>query len=216
MRMIVCDMAGTIINEHGLVYKTLFNTLKKIGVKEDIKSWHGLEKRRVIDEMVDKYGAYGDKKEIKKNMYLDFQNNLYEAYFGKNSEISLIHPNIPNYFNDLREKNIIVSLNTGYNRDFQKKIIDYFNMESYIDDYISSEDVPFGRPEPFMIYKLMKQNNIHFPKDVIKVGDTKIDMLEGKSAKCGMIVGVLSGADSKKELERYSTHIIDNITNLKI
>ena len=49
MRMIVCDMAGTIINEHGLVYKTLFNTLKKIGVKEDIKSWHGLEKRRVID-----------------------------------------------------------------------------------------------------------------------------------------------------------------------
>ena len=69
MRMIVCDMAGTIINERGLVYKTLFNTLKKIGVKEDIKSWRGLEKRRVIDTMVDKYGPYGDKKEIKKYVF---------------------------------------------------------------------------------------------------------------------------------------------------
>lgn len=216
MRMIVCDMAGTIINEHGLVYKTLFNTLKKIGVKEDIKTWYGLEKRSVINTMVDKYGPYGDNRQLKKTIYLDFQNNLHDAYFGKKSKLSLMHPNIPNYFNDLREKNIIVTLNTGYNREFQKKIIDHFDMESYIDDYISSEDVPFGRPEPFMIYKLMKQNNIEFSKDVIKVGDTKIDMLEGKSAECGMIVGVLSGADEKEELEKYSTHIIDNIVNLRI
>ena len=216
MRMIVCDMAGTIINEHGLVYKTLFNTLKKIGVNEDIKKWYGLEKRSVINTMVDKYGPYGDNRQLKKTIYLDFQNNLHDAYFGKKSKLSLMHPNIPNYFNDLREKNIIVTLNTGYNREFQKKIIDHFDMESYIDDYISSEDVPFGRPEPFMIYKLMKQNNIGFSKDVIKVGDTKVDMLEGKSAECGMIVGVLSGADEKEELEKYSTHIIDNIVNLRI
>ena len=216
MRMIVCDMAGTIVNENGLVYKTLLNTLKKIGVKDDIKSWYGLEKKRVIETMVDKYGPYGDKTELKKTVYLDFQNNLYDAYFGKDAKLSLIHPNIPAFLNELREKNMIVALNTGYNRDFQKKMIDHFNMENYIDDYISSEDVPFGRPEPFMIHKLMKRNNIGFPKDVIKVGDTKIDMLEGKSAGCGMIVGVLSGADSKKELEKYSTHIIDNIINLKI
>ena len=214
--MIVCDMAGTIINEHGLVYKTLMNTLKKIGVKEDITSWYGLEKRRVIGTMVDKYGPHGDNRQLKKSLYLDFQNNLHDAYFGKKSKLSLIHPNIPNYFNELREKNMVVALNTGYNRDFQKKLIDYFNMESYIDDYISSEDVPFGRPEPFMIHKLMRRNNIGFPKDVIKVGDTKIDMLEGKSAECGMIVGVLSGADSREELSKYSTHIVDNIVNLKI
>jgi phosphonatase-like hydrolase len=216
MRMIVCDMAGTIINENGLVYKTLFNTLKKIGVKEDIKTWYGLEKRSVINTMVDKYGPYGDNRQLKKSIYLDFQNNLHNAYFGKKSKLSLIHPNIPNYFNELREKNMVVTLNTGYNREFQKKLIDHFNMESYIDDYISSEDVPFGRPEPFMIHKLMRRNNIEFPKDVIKVGDTKIDMLEGKSAGCGMIVGVLSGADNKKELSKYSTLIIDNIVNLKI
>ena len=216
MRLLVCDMAGTIINEHGLVYKTLFKTLKKIGVKDDIKTWYGLEKKHVIDIMVEKYGPYGDKTELKKNTYLDFQNNLYDAYFGKESKLSLIHPNIPSFLNNLREKNIVVTLNTGYNRDFQKKIINKFNMESYIDDYISSQEVPFGRPEPFMIHTLMKRNNIGFPSDVIKVGDTKIDMMEGKSAGCGMIVGVLTGADNKNELEKYSTHIVDNIVNLKI
>lgn len=216
MRMIVCDMAGTIINEHGLVYKTLMNTLKKIGVREKVESWYGLEKRYVIDTMVDKYGPYGDNRQLKKSLYLDFQNNLHDAYFGKKSKLSLIHPNIPNYFNELREKNMVVALNTGYNRDFQKKIIDHFNMESYIDDYISSEDVHFGRPEPYMIYKLMGRNDIDDSKYVIKVGDTKTDMMEGRAAECGMIVGVLSGADSREELSKYSTHIVDNIVNLKI
>ena len=29
--MIVCDMAGTIVNEKGLIYKTIFTTLKTSG-----------------------------------------------------------------------------------------------------------------------------------------------------------------------------------------
>ena len=29
-KMLICDMAGTIIQENGIVYKTLFNTIKKL------------------------------------------------------------------------------------------------------------------------------------------------------------------------------------------
>ena len=43
-----------------------------------------------------------------------------------------------------------------------------------------------------MINELMKRNNIKSPENVIKVGDTELDILEGKNAK-RKTVGVLSG-----------------------
>ena len=70
--LMVCDMAGTVINEGGIVYKTLFNTLKNndIPVQEnEMKNWHGLQKIEVIDNMIDKYvfEDLREKKQIKKN-----------------------------------------------------------------------------------------------------------------------------------------------------
>ncbi len=54
--LMVCDMAGTVINEGGLVYKTIYNTLKgnNIPVKAtDIDNWHGKHKLEVINDMID-------------------------------------------------------------------------------------------------------------------------------------------------------------------
>ena len=51
----------------------------------------------------------------------------------------------------------------------------------------------FGRPSPSMILKLMKDNNIYEPNQVIKVGDTYNDILEGINANCFLSVGVLTG-----------------------
>ena len=55
-------------------------------------------------------------------------------------------------------------------------------METFVDEFISSEEVPHGRPEPFMIQELMKRCNISDSKQV-KIGDSKNDILEGKNAK---------------------------------
>lgn len=198
MRLLVCDMAGTVINEHGLVYKTLLKTLKKIGATQIDKSWYGLEKKEVISNVVDELKPYEDN--LKKRLYLEFQNNLDEAYFGTQSTISLIDDKIPDYFNKLRANDVKVALNTGYDARFQQKIIKHLNMTDYIDDFISSQEVVMGRPGPFMIQELMKRNNIKNSKDVIKIGDTKNDILEGINAKCGTTVGVLSGAGNVKDL----------------
>ena len=57
VKMIVLDMAGTTVNEGGIIYKTLFNTLKSFNydVREnDIKSWHGLNKYHVLDRYINK------------------------------------------------------------------------------------------------------------------------------------------------------------------
>ena len=50
--LVVCDMAGTIINEKGLIYKTMFNTLKTAGYAVPtsfMDTWPGKDKKDVIE-----------------------------------------------------------------------------------------------------------------------------------------------------------------------
>ena len=58
VRAIVCDMAGTTVNEGGIIYKTLYNTIKnfnlQIGKESDIEQWHGANKYEVLDHYLRK------------------------------------------------------------------------------------------------------------------------------------------------------------------
>ena len=61
--LLVCDMAGTIINEKGLIYNALEKTLKSMNYPvsdADVKSWHGRDKRAVLyDHIYKQYDPPG-------------------------------------------------------------------------------------------------------------------------------------------------------------
>ncbi len=215
--LMVCDMAGTVINEGGLVYKTLYKTLKNNNIpvkKSDINDWHGKQKQEVISNMIDKYLPNDmHKGEIKTYCYDEFDVNLNDAYFGAHSNISLIDPELPNFFKRLQFNGVKIALNTGYERNFQRKIINHFNMNDYVDDFISSGDVRMGRPYPYMIHRIMERNNIISVKHVAKVGDTRNDVLEGKNAGCGITIAVQTGAGSTRDFLEADM-IVDKITNI--
>ena len=222
IKMLVFDMAGTTVNEHGIVYDTMFNTLSKFGIGvslRDIDQWHGANKYEVFDhylENSDVFKMHTETKQqnIKKEVYDHFNSTLEEKYFTSN-KISLIDDRLPNVLNDIREKGIKVTLNTGYNKNIQTSIIDKLRMDEFIDDYISSEEVTKGRPYPYMIHKLMERNNVKSVNEVIKIGDTKNDVLEGINAKCKASIGVLTGADNYQLLSD-STVVIDDITKIQL
>jgi phosphoglycolate phosphatase-like HAD superfamily hydrolase len=68
-----------------------------------------------------------------------------------------------------------------------------------------------------MVHRLMEQSGIHDVACVAKVGDTVNDIEEGKNAGCGLVVGVLSGADGEAALHRAGADlIIPDITHLRI
>ncbi len=226
--LMVCDMAGTVINEGGLVYKTLYNTLKDNGipVKDiDTCNWHGLHKNEVIDTMIHKYLsgptlAVNSKtirklNDVKSRCYDEFETNLNEAYFGEHAKITLVDPGLPTFFNRLRFNGIKIVLNTGYNRTIQRELINHLQMNDYIDDFISSEDVKMGRPAPYMIHRLMERHNVMNVKYVAKVGDTKNDILEGKNAGCGINIGVLSGVGTKVDLSEADL-VVKQITDIDV
>lgn len=219
VKLIVCDMAGTTVNEGGIVYDTLYQTIKNFGLnvnKKDISKWHGRNKYEVLDSYltIDTNIDYKINNSIKSQLYTNFNNNLKEKYFFENN-IKLIHHNLPEIFNNFRKKNIKISLNTGYNKEIQESIINKLHMNDFIDNYISSEEVKYGRPYPYMIYRLMNINNIDNPNHVIKIGDTENDILEGINANCGLSIGVLTGADNENKLSR-ANYIMNNVIDLKI
>jgi phosphonatase-like hydrolase len=216
---IICDMAGTTVNEGGIIYKTLYNTIKnfnlKIGDESEIEQWHGANKYEVLDHYLRRTHHSGTYfRELQPKLHKKLNENLLESYSNPNN-ISLIHEDLPKHFNSLREKNVKIFLNTGYPIDIQESIIKTLNMDEFIDDYISSEEVVKGRPKSYMIDALLKRNYL-FRKNVIKIGDTPNDIKEGLNAECLMSVGVLTGASNYDVLRRaYPNMIINSVMDIE-
>jgi len=61
----------------------------------------------------------------------------------------------------------------------------------------------------------MQEADITDPKEVVKVGDTEVDIREGQSVGCKYVIGVTTGIFTRAELEEYHpTQIIDDIAEL--
>jgi len=128
---------------------------------------------------------------------------------------NLIHPKVPELFEKIRINNITIALTFNDTRKLQKKIIQQLDMEKYIDNYISKDEVTYGSPFPYMIHHIMEKHKIGNVVNVAKIGDTIDDMKEGKNAGCGLIIGVLSESNTKAELKKFGADIVvDNIMDL--
>lgn len=210
VKLAVFDMAGTTVKENGIIYETLYNTLKLFDYdvdKKDMKKWHGLNKYQVLDKYLNKNNRYSEKHKI--NVYKTFEGNLQQEYFFSD-KISLMDEKMPEKFNYLRSRGIIIGLNTGYPRVIQNEIMKKLHMDEFVNSFVSSEDVKLSRPFPYMIYNLMEKHDIKSAKQVVKVGDTTNDIWEGLNAGCLKSIGVLSGAETKEELEKAGANIVLN------
>ena len=162
-------------------------------------------------------------------------------------EISLL-VNLDNYceindyvletIKELKERSIHIGSTTGYTAAMIEKILPRIRAQGYEPEYwITPEQVSKARPYPYMIWSNMMHFEISDPKEVIKIGDTIVDIEEGKNADCwtvGIIMGSsllglskievekLSEADLKNEMERVravyyqagADYIIDDLSDL--
>ena len=76
------------------------------------------------------------------------------------------------------------------------------------DVLVTASDVECGRPNPDMILLAMQLSGITDAGCVAKVGDSAIDILEGKNAGCGFTAGVTSGAQTREQLETAEPDLV--------
>lgn len=198
--MVVFDMAGTTVDENNVVYKTLHAAILQVGVEvtldEVLLHGAGKEKLQAIkDVLVAVQAANVDAAAI----YEQFVVLLASAYANL-----VVTPcsNAETVFALLKKQEIKVVLNTGYNRATATDLLRKLNwtIGEDIDLLVTASDVSNNRPAPDMIEFAIRHFNIQDPATVVKVGDSAIDIEEGKNAGCGKTFGVTTGAQTKDQI----------------
>jgi len=217
VKMIVFDMAGTTIDEDNIVYKTLHKSINEYGVHVDLQAvlavGAGQEKLTAIKDIVTRYGNQEDLLKAS-DMYNYFMNHLQAAY--EEFDIKAMQ-NAASVLMNIRSKGILVVLNTGYDRNtaaFISNKIKWTQLNEY-DLLVTASDVPKNRPAPDMIHFAMNHFSLNDANCVVKIGDSKIDIEEGRNAHCLYSIGITTGAQTKAQLmEANPDTIIDNLDEL--
>lgn len=215
--MVVFDMAGTTVDEDNVVYKTLQEAIIQysfpVTLDQVLQFGAGKEKLQAIVDILENTG-YKSSSENIGLIYAYFIDRLAENY--ENLDVKPL-PDVERTFKELKERNIKVVLNTGYNRKTAESLIAKlgWNNLNQFDLLITASDVNKNRPQPDMILLAMSQLGISDPGKVVKVGDSAVDIQEGQNAKCGLSIGVTSGAHTPEQLEKANPdYIIDNLFEL--
>jgi phosphonatase-like hydrolase len=217
IKMIVFDMAGTVINENNVVYKTVQSALNHAGIEvtldQVLAEGAGKEKSKAISDLIQKYTP-SKADQFAADVHSAFVGLLEEAY--KSLEVYPME-GAEEVFNELKQRGIYTVLNTGYNRHVALQLTTKLNwiIGTTVDGLITASDVPSTRPYPDMILHAMKMFAIDDPNQLVKIGDSQIDIEEGKNAKCRFTVGITTGAHTRSQLlEAKPDFIIDSLHQL--
>lgn len=228
--MVMFDFSGTTIDDKTAVRDCLYQAAVEFGLPtdpEEVLMHIGTNKIHLYQFLIARAGGkdiqiedfeqikdpetYAEAREV-----FDRYTELMIAYYRRDLQKM---PGAEATFGWLHERGIKVAVDTGFHRNVAEAISEGTGWvrDGLVDLVVDVEHAPGqrGRPAPFMLFYAMMKLNIQSVHQVIKVGDTPADMLEGYNAGCLATVGVLSGPLPMQEWARYRhTHIIPSVKDL--
>lgn len=220
IQLVVFDMAGTTVDEGNVVYKTLQQVVNKYGgnfsLETVLEQGGGKEKRQAIEDLLGSVVQEAELGQRVDRAFAEFKEQLAAAYADLQVRPC---PGTEDLFAFLRKQGIRVVLNTGYNKATAQSLVDKlgWTIGQEIDLLVTADMVENSRPAPDMIIFAMEQLGVNDPSVVAKIGDTAIDIEEGRSAGCGLLVGVTTGAQTHSQIAGAQPHhIIDDLSAFSV
>jgi phosphonatase-like hydrolase len=219
IELVVFDMAGTTVDEGNVVYKTVQKVINEEGfnvtLNDVLKHGAGKEKHQAISDVLKQCTDLKAVEKVAYKAFINFKIALEKAY----NELDVkSFEGTESLFKDLRANKIKVVLNTGYDTVTANKLLHKLGWKVgvIIDALVTADDVENGRPDGDMIVKAMQLTAVKDAQKVLKVGDSAIDIEEGKNANCGMTAGVLTGAQNREQIQEANpTYILENLNELR-
>ena len=217
IKMIVSDIAGTTIVDTDYVAIAFIEAFLNEGIDlkvDEIKPLMGFKKTEAISTVLESKGVLMNAIMINR-IHDNFQMNMIKFY-SASLEVEPL-PGVENFFQQCKERGIVVTLNSGFPKVIVDVILDRMGwLESgLVSSVIASDEVEHGRPSAEMIAVLMKRHGITDAAEILKVGDTMVDVQEGRNARCGMVVAVTTGAYKREALQKFEPDfIIDHFGEL--
>jgi len=211
------DMAGTTVDEGGLVYRAVGDAVAEtIGdpvPAELLSRWKGTSKEEAIAGLLRDLGADDSHARVLA-VYEIFAAKLQEAYDTKPPAPV---PGVPQVFETLRRAGVKVALQTGYAAPVASSIMAGlgWTVGETIDALVTSDTVAASRPAPYLVFHAMEATGVQDVRRVLTAGDTPNDLGAGMNAGAGFVVGVTTGSFTRSQLEAEPhTHILDSVAEL--
>ena len=121
---------------------------------------------------------------------------------------------------ELRKQGLKIGSTTGYTSPLMERLVPAAARRGYSPDFwIASDQVPQGRPWPWMIFRNLERFQICPPSAVVKLGDTIVDVEEANNAgvwslavaESSSLVG-LSQADLEAMPAKNRTALVRQVT----
>jgi phosphonatase-like hydrolase len=206
--LVLFDMAGTTVDDrvggNPLVIGATLRALGELGLEltpAQVSAQRGQEKQAMLRVLLDEAGA---DPALLDAAYEGFLRELSAGLDGV-SEM----PGARETFAWLRERGIRVGVGSGFPTDVVERIVQRlgWRQAGLIDYAASSQQVGASRPDPAMVLDAMSSLGIDDPRHVVKVGDTAMDVLEGRNAGV-WTVAVRSGTQSEAQLAQHGPDAI--------
>ncbi|PXY34561.1 phosphonatase-like hydrolase [Prauserella sp. PE36] len=216
IELAVFDIAGTTVEERNAVYTALEEAVVAAGgapSKDDIQRWMGAGKREAITAMLTESTGRVPSADVVDQGLADFRARLAAAY-SETPPVPL--PGVPEAIASLRAAGVKVALTTGFEREVVDALLKTVGWdETVIDAVVCVDDVPAGRPAPYMIFRAMERTGVRDVRKVLAAGDTARDLEAGTNAGAAYVVGVLTGGYTAADLGRVNhTHLLPSVAEV--
>jgi phosphonatase-like hydrolase len=194
---LVCfDMAGTTVNDHGLVLEAFRRTIDELGVVGDDAA---KAEAYVIETMgqskIEVFSVLFDER-------AHDANGAFERHFvtaANEAGVSEV-PGARVAVEMLKSRGFAVALTTGFSPSTREALIEILGWSDLFGLRVSPADAGRGRPAPDMVLLCALKSRVSAVQTIMIVGDTASDMQAGRRAGVGQCVGVLTGTDEQPRL----------------
>jgi phosphonatase-like hydrolase len=216
--LVVFDLAGTTVEDRGEVLAAFREALEKNQIPapaDFIQRWRGAAKKEVLRLCVEERFGKGSPGQAEKidRTYADFRLLLEDRYLREG-----VHPlpGAAETFRRLRKKGIRIAFTTGFYRKVADLIFERLGWKNGpAEASVCSDEVPRGRPAPYLIFRAMEAARITDVRRVVNVGDTALDLLSASNAGVRGNIGVLTGSQGIDLLGKVQhTHILPSVAEL--
>jgi phosphonoacetaldehyde hydrolase len=189
---VIVDWAGTIVDYGSCApiaaIRTVFAAFGVPVTDEEAREPMGLAKRahierllglpRIASEWTKVHGSAPSEADL---------DRLYSTFVPKQLEVlpeySELIPGVAEAARRVRERGLKIGTTTGYNREMLEYLLGRARQSGFIPDFSACpDDVPSGRPHPYMCYLNALKMAVHPMWTLVKIGDTPADIEEGLNA----------------------------------
>lgn len=210
-QLAIFDMAGTTVNDRDEVYRVLREATEREGAvytDAQFQENMGTEKKAAIRQLLT-IGGVDPRDETVEKAWAWFREELSRTY---TEQPPAPLDGVEAMFTELRETGVKIALTTGFSREIVNLILGAmgWSVGETIDASAAGDEVETGRPEPFLIQKVMAELGVADPDDVISLGDTAADVISAQRAGVTS-VGVLTGHLTEQDFgELGADHVLDS------